>query len=43
MYLKISKKTLTSNNANEIGIAISVMTAGKSKIVELVLPTSKES
>ena len=39
----ISIISLTNNIPKQIGMAYSVKKEGKSKIVELVLPTTKES
>ena len=43
MYLIASKITLMTKKAKQSGIANSVKNDGTSKIVELVLPTFKES
>ena len=43
MYLGTSNSTLKTKNAKHNGIANSVRKDGTSKIVELVLPTLRES
>ena len=43
MYFGISSKTLKTKNPKHKGIANSVRKEGTSRIVELVLPTLRES